>query len=81
MQYEKHQHAAIQLGDSDSRFDKVGNILVHYKSCTPLKKATQSPKDPDTTPKLALYHGFGANLWTWRTVQQQIANVLDTQVR
>lgn len=86
LQYQKHQHAAPDLGDADSQFTDVGSISVHHKRCYP--SASSRPRrrpsffkdSRASSPHIALYHGFGANLWMWRAVQQQMADDLGTQV-
>lgn len=58
------------LADADSRFREACGITAHYKCFSP-KAYAQEAKCA-----IACYHGFGANLWSWERVQQQLADAV-----
>jgi pimeloyl-ACP methyl ester carboxylesterase len=77
VQYARKMQSPIALGDSDSRYHTICGIAIHYKSSAPSTPQVTPPSAaatdaPDTA--VALYHGFGANLWSWMQVQQQLAD-------
>jgi pimeloyl-ACP methyl ester carboxylesterase len=82
MQYAHHMHSLRDLGDPDSRFKEVGGITVHYKQCAPGASSAVNCAVGQVASDVAvaLYHGFGANLWMWRKVQQQISDALGSKV-
>ena len=51
------------LADADSQFIDIDEITVHYKS---------SNISPEGSPTFILLHGFGANLFTWHEVMDEL---------
>ncbi len=49
------------LADADSRFTEVDGVAFHYKT------------EGSSQPALVLLHGFGASLYSWRTVTPDLA--------
>lgn len=65
-----------ELADADSRFRDINGIEVHYNAANSLAAAP-----PGATPLgVALYHGFGANTFSWSFVNQQLAQRLNALV-
>lgn len=69
MQYSARERDGSALGDDDSLFRSVDRVLAHYK-CAASAAASRA------APHVALYHGFGANLWSWGAVQAPLARAL-----
>ena len=55
--------AEQELADLDSQFIEVNNLTVHYK---------EQGQGPDT---FILLHGFGASVFSWRSVMQPFAGL------
>jgi hypothetical protein len=97
---QRHHHATTQhhthkqarerieadLGDPDSRFRDLGNLLVHVKvqagralpppvAQTPAaaRYAPPAATGRGAVPALHCYHGFGSNTWSWSLVQGSLA--------
>ena len=62
-------HAPAELADKDSLFQDACNVTAHYKS-------VRASAPSAGGPSIALLHGFGANLWSWELVQQQLADAV-----
>ena len=60
-----------ELGDPDSKFTTLENLLVHVK--------TKEGKDFGPLG-VHCYHGFGSNTWSWSKVQQGLADKLGAVV-
>ena len=87
-QYTKLERTPAELADADSRFHTACHTTAHYKSMLPREcpsKPAPSPAsrdlgaEPSAAPALpgvavALFHGFGANTWSWAPVQGQLAD-------
>ncbi|GMH41922.1 hypothetical protein BSKO_09841 [Bryopsis sp. KO-2023] len=69
--YMTKQRPEAELGDSESRFLDDERTCVHYKSLSPSTVPTRG---------VHLYHGFGANLSSWRDVQSQLSEALSACV-
>ena len=50
-----------QLGDADSQFVRINNLVVHYKVA-----------GQQTQPTIVLLHGFAASVFSWREVMQPL---------
>ena len=63
------------LADEDSQFREACGVTAHYKCYAP---ATAPSAAGQSAPgcAVACYHGFGANLWSWARVQQQLADAV-----
>jgi pimeloyl-ACP methyl ester carboxylesterase len=81
------------LGDADSRFRDLGNLLVHVKVKSPKTLPPALAQNPaaaryappasvgdDGVAAVHCYHGFGSNTWSWTLVQGQIAERLGALV-
>ena len=66
-----------ELADEDSKFREFDGLTVHYKAAAP-----PAPKsDVHETPcGLAMYHGFGANTFSWSFVSKRMAEQLGVTV-
>jgi hypothetical protein len=52
-----------------------GGVLTHFQTRNPSPGASDSKEETrSAAANAALYHGFGANLWSWQEVQQPLAN-------
>jgi hypothetical protein len=72
--YKAVQLPTKDLDSSGNRFDVIDNVEVHCKSSGTL--AVSPAGTGKCTYGLALLHGFGANLWSWRQVQERLVGVL-----
>ena len=71
------QVTEAELADGDSRFRQVGGLTVHYKAAA----LPATAKTPGGTPcGLAMYHGFGANTFSWSFVDKRLAEQLGVTV-
>lgn len=64
-----------ELADSDSRFRSVNGINVHYKAAN-----YASQTGAAGVPAIAMYHGFGANTFSWSFVHQKLARRMNAVV-
>jgi len=69
--YKAKEHMVTELGDPDSKFTTLENLLVHVK--------TKEGKDVGPLG-VHCYHGFGSNTWSWSKVQQGLADKLGAVV-
>ena len=77
----KHQRALVEgpeLGDSNSSFDEVGGIVVHYKVEDPPRTKGGVGRAPSAV--LHASHGFGANCYSWEGIQGKLSEELDCRV-
>lgn len=72
------ERLARELGDPDSIFSRLDNILVHIKA----KDGTSSSSGGSSQRPLGVhcYHGFGSNTWSWSRCQGQLAQQLGAVV-
>eukprot|EP00884_Botryococcus_braunii_P013857 jgi/Botrbrau1/22472/Bobra.114_2s0002.1 len=57
------------LSDEDSRFLVLGSLQIHYKIAMPLKDAGEHHD-----AVVLIIHGFGCGVFSWRAVQQPLAD-------
>ena len=62
------------LADPDSRFRALDGVIVHYKV------ANASPSGGRPKLGLAMYHGFGANTFSWSFVDRLLSQRLGALV-
>ena len=67
------QVTEAELADKDSRFRVFDGLTVHYKAAAPPAAA---PGAHETPCGLAMYHGFGANTFSWSYVDKRLAEQL-----
>lgn len=70
------QVAEAELADSNSRFRSVNGISVHYKAANYASAQASSA----VVPAIAMYHGFGANTFSWSFVDRKLAAQLKALV-
>lgn len=71
------QVTEAELADGDSKFRELGGLTVHFKAAAP----GSLPKAPGRAPcGLAMYHGFGANTFSWSFVDRRLAEELGATV-
>jgi len=70
-QYLSLRKTEEELADSEGRFGSFDGLSLHYKC----KLGNGKP-----TIGVHLYHGFGANLFSWQLVQGQLAQALNACV-
>ncbi|CAD7704677.1 unnamed protein product [Ostreobium quekettii] len=70
-QYTAQQQSEEELADSEGLFGNFEGLRVHYKC----KIGSNSP-----TLGMHLYHGFGANLYSWGPVHARLAQSLNACV-
>ena len=72
------QVTEAELADGDSKFRELDGLTVHYKAAAPpgglAKAAGGAPCG------LAMYHGFGANTFSWSFVDRRLAEELGATV-
>lgn len=71
------QVTEAELADGDSKFKELGGVTVHYKVAAPGGAAKASGGKPCG---LAMYHGFGANTFSWSFVDRRLAEKLGATV-
>lgn len=64
-----------ELAENDSRFRIVHGVNVHYKAAN-----CADPSRAAAFPAIALYHGFGANTFSWSFVTHKLAKRLTALV-
>jgi hypothetical protein len=78
-----------ELGDPDSIFSRLDNILVHIKAKDGTSTANSSTSSTNSTSSTSsrgrplgvhCYHGFGSNTWSWSRCQGQLAQQLGALV-
>ena len=66
-----------ELADGDSKFVELNGLTVHYKEAAP----PVATKDTAGRPcGMAMYHGFGANIFSWSFVGMRMAKELGVTV-
>ena len=66
-----------ELADGDSKFVELNGLTVHYKAAAP----PVASKDTAGRPcGMAMYHGFGANTFSWSFVGMRMAKELGVTV-
>nr|KAJ0184490.1 hypothetical protein LSAT_V11C900480880 [Lactuca sativa] len=78
------------LADSDSCFCEFEGLQLHHKICDPESESQDSLHDDATSDSsllkeklkfpLILLHGFGASLFSWKTVMKRLAKVSGSKV-
>ena len=66
-----------ELADEDSKFREIDGLAVHYKAAAPPAARTGTHGPPCG---LAMYHGFGANTFSWSFVDKRLAEQLGVTV-
>lgn len=71
------QVTEAELADSDSKFRELDGLTVHYKAAAPPAASAGARGGPCG---LAMYHGFGANTFSWSFVDRRLAQELGVTV-
>ncbi len=61
-----------ELADADSSFRSLNGVTVHYKAANYASAQAHS----GAILAIALYHGFGANTFSWSFVDRKLARQL-----
>lgn len=71
------QVTEAELADDDSKFRDFDGLTVHYKTAAPPAARSGAHEAPCG---LAMYHGFGANTFSWSFVSKRLAEQLGVTV-
>ncbi|CAK0764500.1 hypothetical protein CVIRNUC_003164 [Coccomyxa viridis] len=72
------QVTEAELADGDSKFRELDGLTVHYKAAAPPGGAAKAAGGAPCG--LAMYHGFGANTFSWSFVDRRLAEELGATV-
>ena len=72
------QVTEAELADGDSKFRELDGLMVHYKAAAP--PGSRAKASGGTPCGLAMYHGFGANTFSWSFVDRRLAEELGATV-
>ena len=72
------QVTEAELADGDSKFRELDGLTVHYKAATP--PGSPAKASGGQPCGLAMYHGFGANTFSWSFVDRRLAEELGATV-
>ena len=72
------QVTEAELADGDSKFRELDGLTVHYKAAAPPGGAAKAAGGAPCG--LVMYHGFGANTFSWSFVDRRLAEELGATV-